>query len=68
MEFIIYGPTKEELWASPEFVEVSQKDYPEERPSQRKRQQKWGFLNQGLSCIEATDVDPVLILHNKHFF
>jgi hypothetical protein len=40
--------------ASPESVEVWQVDYPEERLSQRRRQQKWGFLNHGLFRIEAT--------------
>jgi hypothetical protein len=53
--------------ASPEFVKVWQVDYPEKRLSQRRRQQKWGSLNQGLFCTEGTDMAPVSILLSNHF-
>jgi hypothetical protein len=46
------------IWASPQFVEVWQVDCPEERLSEGRPQQKWGFLNQGLFRIEVTDMGP----------
>jgi hypothetical protein len=49
---------KGKIRASPGFVEIWQIDYPEEQLSERRRQQKRGFLNQGLFRIESTDMGP----------